>query len=254
LPFGRFRMSTRPLRGRLAGLLLALLVCAGCEDAPTEKKPVKKPAEAAAEPAEGKKVKVGQNVYLEVLPGSRRVLIDAEVCLREGALEQLLTRKNKKEHEAILTADIDARKVHEALILARAKEGTPVRWLPRFRPPTGTPVKITLAYESKGRKVAVPARSWVKNVKTGKELESDWVFAGSMLVEDPLDKTAPKHYLANDGDVICVANFDTAMLDVPIQSSKDDAERGYEAWTERIPPVGTRVRLILEPVLPAKKK
>jgi hypothetical protein len=238
----------------LAGLFLALLVCAGCDDAPADRKAGKKPAAPAAEPPEGKKVKVGENVYLEVLPGSRRVLIDAEVCLREGPLEQLLTRKNKKEHEAILAADIDARKAHEAIILAGAREGAPVRWVPRFRPPTGTTVKITLVYESKGKKVAVPARSWVKNQKTGKELECDWVFAGSMLVENPLDKNAPKHYLANDGDVICVANFESAMLDLPIKSSKDDAERGYDAWTARIPPVGTKVRVILEPVLPAKKK
>src|SRR5947209_6905928 len=103
-------MSTGPLRASLAGLLLALLVCTGCDDPSADRKAVKKPAGPAAEPAEAKTVKVGENVYLEVLPGSRRVLIDAEVCLREGPLEQLLTRKNKKEHEAVLAADIDARK------------------------------------------------------------------------------------------------------------------------------------------------
>lgn len=231
-----------------AGLVVTLLACAGCDDAPP--KPAAKPSAPKPEPAEeGKRVKVGENVYLEILPVSRRVLVNAEVCLREGPLEQLLTRKNRKEHEAILSADIDARKLHEALILAKAKEGSPVRWLPKFRAPTGTPVKITLEYESKGKKVRVPARSWVKNTKTGKELGTDWVFAGSMLVDNALDPNAPKHYLANDGDVICVANFESALLDLPTESSKDDAERAYDAWTERIPPLGTKVTVILEPVL-----
>src|SRR5438552_911021 len=99
-------MSARSHRGWLAFLGVALLL-AGCDDGPGDK--AKKPAkEVSAEP-EGKKVKVGDNVYLEILPNSRRVLVEAEVCLREGALEQLLTRKNQKEHEAILTADLDAR-------------------------------------------------------------------------------------------------------------------------------------------------
>lgn len=236
-------------RGWLAGLATVLLLGVGCEssgpDRPTPKKPEK--STAKAEP-EGKKVRVGDHVHLEIFPDRRRVLIEAEVCLREGPLEQLLTRKNRKEHESVLAADIDARKVHEALLLAKAKEGSPVRWLPTYRAPTGSPIKVTLVYEEKGKKKSVSGRSWVKNRKTGKELESDWVFAGSLLIENPMDKTAPKHYLANDGDVICLSNFEGAMLDLPMKSSKDDADRSYEAWTERIPPTGTHVTVILEPV------
>ncbi|MFO0846141.1 MAG: YdjY domain-containing protein [Gemmataceae bacterium] len=218
----------------------------GCDDAPPTTKP--KPPAAAAE-GEGKKVKVGDNVHLEVSPKARRVLVEAVVCLREGALEQLLTRKNQKEHEAILAADVDARKVHEALLLAKAEAGSPVRWVPKYRPPTGSTIKVSLVYtDAKGKKVTVPARSWIKNRSTGKELEHDWVFAGSLLIDNPQDKNAAKYYLANDGDVICVANFEGAMLDLPIQSSKDDADRAYDAWTERIPPVGTKVTVVLEPV------
>ena len=240
-------MSLRPL----ASLLFAALLC-GCDDAPT--KPGTKPATPAPEPPEGKRVKVSDNIFLEVLGDKRRVVVNAEVCLREGPLEQLLTRKNRKEHEAILSADIDARKLHEALILAKAKEGTPVRWQPKYRPPTGTPIKITLVYLDKGKKVTASARSWIKNRKSGKELGTDWVFAGSMLVENTLDPNSAKHYLANDGDVICVANFESAALDLPTESSKDDDDRAYDAWTARIPPVGTKVTVILEPMQSEKKK
>jgi hypothetical protein len=224
---------------------LAALLGVGCADVTADKPEAEPPA---------KKVNVGKNVELEVQGKKRRVLVSAAVCLRKGPLEQLLCRKNTKEHEAILAADVDARKIHEALILAGAAEGSPVRYMPRYRPPSGTTIKISLRYEDKGKVVMAPARSWIKNSKTGKDLDSDWVFAGSQLVPNPLDPKKPKMYLANDGDVICVSNFETAMLDLPMRSSKDAADLSYEAHTERIPPLGTKVTVILEPVPAAKKK
>ncbi|MGH7226659.1 MAG: YdjY domain-containing protein, partial [Gemmataceae bacterium] len=103
------------------------------------------------------------------------------------------------------------------------------------------------------KQVTVPAQSWIKNARNNKELKSDWVFAGSRFVTNPLDPKGPKHYLANDGDVICVSNFETALLDLPIKSPKDDADRVFVANTERIPPLETKVVVILEPLLEAKK-
>ena len=80
-------------------------------------------------------------------------------------------------------------------------------------------------------------------------MEVDWVFAGSHLVSNPLDPNAPKRYLANDGFVICLSNFEESMLDLPIRSSDLNAERVYEAFTERIPPEGTKVVVVLEPLV-----
>jgi hypothetical protein len=59
--------------------------------------------------------------------------------------------------------------------------------------------------------------------------------------------------MANDGDLICVANFESAMLDIPVNSPASDDHRAFIANTERIPPLGTPVRVILEPVLQQKK-
>ncbi|MHB1424154.1 MAG: YdjY domain-containing protein [Gemmataceae bacterium] len=205
-------------------------------------------------PVESKKVRMGKNVFLEVLPDKkRRVLVSAEVCLREGQLEQLLCRRNTKEHEAILSADADARQIHAALLAAEAEPGSPVRYVPKYRPASGTTIKVSLQYKDHDKLTTVPARSWIKNARDNKLLESDWVFAGSRLVTNPLDPEK-KHYLANDGDVICVSNFETAMLDLPIKSPKDDADRVFVANTERIPPLETKVVVILEPVVDAKKE
>jgi hypothetical protein len=201
---------------------------------------------------EAKKVPVGKNVTLEVRGKSRRVLVDASVCLRRGQLELFLCRKGTKEHEAILAADVDARDIHRALLLAGAREGKPVQYAPKYRPATGQKIRVTVEYEVKGKKVSVPARSWIKNVKTGKALDSEWVFAGSQLVPNRFVPNKPKIYLANDGDVICVSNFETAMLDLPIKSPKENADLVFETFTERIPKVDTKVTVILDPV--AEKK
>jgi len=203
-----------------------------------------------------KKVEIDKNVTLEIEGDKRRVLVESYVCLRQGPLEQLLTKKFTKEHEAILAADIKAEKIHAALLAAGAEPGKPVEFRdPKPIPPSGTTIKITLEYKDKGGKtVRVPAQQWIRYVKSKKDLDHDWVFAGSRLFIDPDDKKKPPNYLANIGDVICVANFDTAMLDLPIDSSKDNDSLAFEAHTDRIPPLKTPVTLILEPVLKKKKK
>ena len=74
------------------------------------------------------------------------------------------------------------------------------------------------------------------------------MFAGSLLYKEGDELNAPMKYGANMGDVITIANFDTAMLDVAFKSSKDEAALGFEAWTDRIPPKGTKVMLVLTPL------
>jgi hypothetical protein len=207
--------------------------------------------------AETKKVPIGskkgsENIFLEVNGENRRVLVNAYVCLRQGQLEQLLTRKRTKEHEAILAADIDARDLHKALLLAKAEPGSPVQFQPKFKPPTGTAIKVTLEYQDKGKTVRRPAGEWIRDVKTKKTLTTNWVFAGSRLFQDPQNPNAPPEYLANSGDVICIANFDTALLDLPFDSTKDNEHLTYEANTDAIPALETAVTVILEPILPVK--
>lgn len=79
-----------------------------------------------------------------------------------------------------------------------------------------------------------------------RQMDAQWVFAGSGFSTDP--DTGEKYYLAEAGDLICVANFSTATLDLAIESSATNDTLLYEAYTERIPPVGTKVTLELVPV------
>lgn len=212
----------------------------------------------AEPPAPVKRVPVGKskNVWVEIDPANdrRRTLVSAWVCLRQGPLEHLMCRQNTKEHEAILSADVDARDIHAALLLCRAKPGSPVKYEPKFQAPSGTKIRVTLQYPDKGKIVTVPARQWVRDANSGKELQYDWVFAGSVLIPNPDGKDRPPLFLANGGDVICVSNFPGALLDLPVNSPKDNSELEFEAFTERIPPLETKVTVILEPVSDGPKK
>jgi len=85
-----------------------------------------------------------------------------------------------------------------------------------------------------------------------KELDAGWVFAGSGFYKDT--KTGEEFYKAEEGDLICVANFATATIDIAVPSSASNSELLYEAYTERIPPVGTQVTIELVPVFKETKK
>src|SRR4051812_20802012 len=101
-------ISSRPL----TVLLLAAAVSGGlaCDSSDPPTAPA--PAPPAAQPPAGeiKSVPLNENktLFFETLPGGkRRVVVMAEVCLREGALEVFLCRNQTKEHEAILHAEFD---------------------------------------------------------------------------------------------------------------------------------------------------
>jgi hypothetical protein len=200
-----------------------------------------------------KTIPVGPNVRVELEGKQRRVLVQAKVVLTKGPLEGLLTRSGKKEHEYILAGDFDARHLHAALELAGAKAGKPVQFRPKYIPASGSLVRIRLRYNQDDKPVEISAREWIVETKTGKPLASDWVFGGSKLVPHPEGPGKPDYYVANYGDVVCLCNMDSALLDLPIASPKKFDERIYEANSKKIPKEGTTVTLIFE-VVPEKDK
>ena len=84
-----------------------------------------------------------------------------------------------------------------------------------------------------------------------RQMDANWVFAGSYFYTD--EKTGEKTYQAESGDLICVANFATATLDLSATSSATNDDLMFEAFTDRIPPVGTSVTIELVPVFKQEK-
>jgi len=212
------------------------------------------PEEAPPIPDEYKPINKAKTIFFEKKDdGTRRVHLLGEICLREGPLEVFLCKNFTKEHESIVRCDVDAREIHAALLLAGAQAGSPAKFVPKFQPPTGTKIKVTVTYREKGKVKTAPASEWVKDKGSGKDLAYDWVFAGSRLFRDPENPGATPFYMANNGEVISLSNFPDSMMDLPVKSSKDAADLLFEANTSRIPPLRSPVLVTLEPVVEKKK-
>lgn len=293
---------------------LSLLLAGGlaaADPAPTAPSAASKsPSPTAATPRGLVPLNKEQTVFID--RAGKRLVLKTEVVLRAGLLEMLLCKAHTKEHESILAIQADAYVIHAGLLALGAQPGTPVRYEPVFRPPTGQPIKILLRWQdAEGKTREVPAQSWIRHsihryfswpleklpqgfelppeselrydefnkqllwygpmtaaqreellqrsndadyrkaiqhffeVSQSRELTAGWVFAGSGFY-DLGDGT--RRYQAEDGNVICVANFGDAMLDLSIPSTASNEGLEFEPYTERIPPLGTAVEVDLIPV------
>jgi hypothetical protein len=211
--------------------------------APAKPKP---PAPKLPEPKDAQRLSPKYDVWID--NKQKAVLIDGQISLREGMLEMLACTRNTKEHESIVSANTKAFLVHAALLRLGAETGRPVQFVPEYKPPTGTEIEVLVYWlDAGGKPHTVRAQELVKDIRTGKAMTHPWVFAGSRFWKD--EETGKQYYQAEGGDFICISNFSTAMLDIPVSSSQSNDALGFEAFTERIPPLGAPVRLILKPKL-----
>ena len=177
----------------------------------------------------------------------QRVYVDGYVAMQDGPLEMFACPIGTKEHESIVATLARSSEVHAALLAIGAQPGTPVAYLPNFVPATGQRIRVWVCYrDNEGKFHAVDARKWVRKTGTETQMEPDWVFAGSGFWKDP--SNGREYYRADGGDMICVSNFNTAMMDVPIASSAEADELAFSPFTRRIPKRGTPVRLVLVPI------
>jgi len=195
-------------------------------------------------------VRISKSSPLWIDVASKRVFVDGYVAQREAYLEMFACDTETKEHESILGVAAKSSEVHAALLAIGAAVGKTVRFEPEYVPASGQPIRIwVMWYDEQGKFQAMDAKNWVRNTETKKSLDRDWVFAGSVLWKDPSD--GKEYYQADSGEMICVSNFSTALMDLPIESSDANSQLQFEAFTERIPPSGTAIRLMMVP-LPSK--
>lgn len=182
----------------------------------------------------------------------KRVYVNGRVVLREGVLEMFACPKGTKEHESVIAVKSKAFLIHTALLAVGAEPGKPVQFEPKFIPPHGTEIDITIVWFQEAgdgqekRLKSAKAQDWIRNVDTKEAMQLPFVFAGSGFWTDP--DTGKQRYLAEAGDLICVSNFGSAMIDVPIESTQSNEGLLFEPFTERIPPEETPIRMVLTPV------
>lgn len=195
------------------------------------------------------------------------VELESMVVLREGPLELFACRPGIREHESILAVRAKSIDIYNAIGLIGVKPGHPVRYdleKQKVIPPTGEQLSIDIRYKDDPiendaiekdaiekdaiEKVekTVPLEFWMRDVKTGKQPDPQkWIFTGSIKIED--DAKLAAEY---EGTIICVVDFDTALIGPADIHSADNEALWIEAFTDRIPPRGTRCSILIKPAAP----
>ncbi|MDR1477697.1 MAG: YdjY domain-containing protein [Planctomycetaceae bacterium] len=189
-------------------------------------------------------------IWLEREVGA--VVITGRVVLREGMLELFACKTNSKEHESIVSIRVMPELIHAALLAVGAENGKPVQMKPEFVAPSGDEVEVRVKWRDKdGQIKESTAQDWIWDSANSKEddkkpMKTNWVFTGSQQYKD---EEGNDHYLANEtGELFGVSNFVGSILDIPIQSSADNDKLLFSCFTEKIPPIGTLVTIILKPI------
>lgn len=217
------------------------------DDAPAAKATDSKPAN----PDALRRLAPDADVWLDRKYG--RLVLRGEVVFREGPLELFLCPRGTKEHEAVVACNTKAYLVHAGLLALGVEPGRPVAFRPEYRAAEGPEIDVHVFWkDADGKPQRARAQDWVRNVKTGKALDQPWVFAGSGFYKD--ESTGEEYYMAESGDLICVSNFPSATLDLPVESSQSNESLIYECFADHIPPVGTPVTVTLTPKKPAAGK
>ncbi len=215
-------------------LLAALL---GAQNEPT------KPAPDLFQPDPAWKA-LGKDLWFD--PAHRTLVLRARVALREGALEHLLCREQTKEHESILAISRRAPE-HPRRPASDRRPGRPPRALPaairtpgRHPHPDRPPVvrygwqdpqsrRPLLDQGRKDRQAADPQLGLRRQPVHPRRRDQARLLRG---------RRRRCHHRRQLHD---------SLLDLPIASSANDAERGFVANTAQIPPRNTRVTLLLRP-------
>jgi hypothetical protein len=175
---------------------------------------------------------------------ARTVYVDGQVVLREGPIEFLACFAGK-EHESIVRLAASATHIYMALGLVGLEPGHPPRWDEQrgaFGPPAGDLIDVSIEWESADGRRTAGGFEWLREREFARTpIDRPWVFAGSRRLADGT--------LSADrgGEGIAVVDMPNSLLALSRNHVSRDAELWAEANTAAIPPVRTRVRVVLRP-------
>lgn len=220
---------------------------------------------------------VTQDGAMQLAPGvrvdrtRRQVIVDGTVVLTQGFLEQLACTPSTRVHESLIAVDAAPREVHAALLLAGLEPGEPGRWqevadgtgawkVDRVRP-TGPRVEVCVRWRAPdGDAREVEILEWVRRVEPsgdpsapasgggGASPPGHFVFAGSRIRQNTPSMGAGEHYVADmTGSVVGLVTFGDEVIayDEVISDRVEVDPAAWVAWSERMPPEGTRIELLI---------
>jgi hypothetical protein len=189
-----------------------------------------------------------------VRPTLSAVELPAVTCLTAGFLEQVACSPGTREHESLLAVEARPSDVHAALLLAGLQPGAPGGWTQegddlRFIAPRGERVDVLVRYDKDGTPVVEPIRAWIHDPDSRTTFpDLPWVFGGSRIAANPRGMTAGEHYVADlSGSIIGLVTFGDEVIGFS-QVIADDSDVQVPQWqvnSGRVPPLGTKVRVIV---------
>ena len=204
------------------------------------------PAEAGTQPASAPAVVAFEHLRADL--AARRIALDARVAHAEGPVEFLLCLRNTKDYESVLATDAPPSQVHAALLALGLSPGKPAQWStgpgePAFLPPRGAAVSIRLRWrDEQGDPAEADASDWLTAGPGGDTAPpADWIFVGSLVLPDGT------YWADAEGGIVSVANFASAVIDVPFESTSANALLEFAADGAAVPPPGTPVEVVIEP-------
>ncbi len=177
-----------------------------------------------------------------------QVEVAGRVVLREGLLELFACSPHTREHESIVAVAARPLHIHQALGLIGLDPGQPVTYNEnedRRVPPSGDRLEIEVRYREGDRDRTVNIWEWMADADAGAAVAPrDWVFCGS--------RTYPGGVFGADaeGTIICVVDFDSALVALSEAHSADNALLWVAARGDRIPPAGTPCTLLIRAAKP----
>ena len=179
----------------------------------------------------------------------KSLVAQGRICQRNSMLEFFAVTNRGKTHESVVMLNVKPTVVQAGLLAAGAEPGQPVEFHPEFKPPSGPVVEIEVRWtDEDGKRQSRTAQEMILNMQTEEPMTEQFVFTGSRFVKHP--DTGEEFFLASrEGDLVSVANFPSAILDIAGRSSDQASMQMFRANEDMIPELGTSVTLVLTPAV-----
>ncbi|MCH2135809.1 MAG: YdjY domain-containing protein [Phycisphaerales bacterium] len=180
---------------------------------------------------------------------SGEVHVDGRVSMTEGWLEQVACVQGTRDHEVLITTQVQPSLVHAALLLAGAQSGAPGGWTwasdaLHLTPPSGDVIDVLVSVDGRS---AEPVSDWIKGEAGESFPDTPWLFAGSAFLPG---RNGGETYAADQsGSLVGLVTFgDEVVAWREVLSDQVGVQPPlWQAHGAHMPPPGTPVTLVLRP-------
>lgn len=177
------------------------------------------------------------------LPKRKELWLPGKIVQNDVMIEYFACFRGGKDHESIVEVHADPMIVNTGLILLGLKEGgVDVRGDAAL--PLGDPLHLLMEWlDADGVTQLARAEELILSARSGRPMRRiPWIYTGSRFVRDP-DTGRSVYMAAIDRVFVAVYRDPHAIINNPLPEGADD--ESYIAHTKRVPPIDTRVKLIV---------